>query len=159
MVGSLSWLVLYPKVSETAILDFNVPRGLHLSISKSPNPLFSTSYSMNAVPSLNGSVGYIFTSCDLDIKNSGDVRFKDMIERFKLYSQPRRPEGKEEWLAGQRVDSRGMCPSATLPTCHFETLTDRALRQIISSMVAYTCLLVDWMHCTRPGSPLLFKLW
>lgn len=94
--------------SQTAILDFNIPRGLHLSVSKSPNPLFSTSYSMNAMPSLNGSVGYIFTSCDLDVKNSGNVRFKDMIERFKPYSQPRRPDGKEEWLAGQRVDSRGM---------------------------------------------------
>ena len=102
-------VALCSKTLETAILDFNIPRGLHLSISKSPNPLFSTSYSMNAMPSLNGSVGYIFTSCDLDIKSSGNVRFKDMVERFKLYSQPRRPEGKEEWLAGQRVDSRGVC--------------------------------------------------
>jgi distribution and morphology protein 10 len=64
---------------------------------------------MNAMPSLNGSVGYIFTSCDLDVKASGNVRFKDMIERFKVYDQPRRPEGKaEEWLAGERVDKRGI---------------------------------------------------
>ena len=64
---------------------------------------------MTAVPSLNGSVGYIFTSRDLNVKNSGDVRFKDMIERFKVYDQPRRPDGKEEeWLAGSRVDTRGM---------------------------------------------------
>jgi distribution and morphology protein 10 len=100
--------VALPKLCETAILDFNVPRGLHLSISKSPNALFSTSYSMNAMPSLNGSVGYIFTSCELNIKSSGDVRFKDMMERFKVHHQPRRPEGKgEEWLAGERVDTRG----------------------------------------------------
>lgn len=92
-----------------AILDFTVPRGLHLSISKSPNALFKTTYSMTAMPSLNGSVGYIFTSCDLDVKASGNVRFKDMIERFKVYDQPRRPEGKEEeWLSGERVDTRGM---------------------------------------------------
>jgi len=65
---------------------------------------------MNALPSLNGSVGYIFTSCELDIKNSGDVRLKDMAERFKVYDHPRRPEGKEEvWLAGERVDTRGPC--------------------------------------------------
>jgi len=114
---------------------------------------------MNAMPSLNGSVGYIFTSCELDIKSSGDVRFKDMIERFKLYSQPRRPEGKEEWLAGQRVDSRGMCPSATLCTRHLETLTDRTLKQIISFMVAYTFLLVDWMPCIRLDCPLLYRRW
>jgi distribution and morphology protein 10 len=63
---------------------------------------------MNAMPSLTGSVGYIFTSCDLDIKTSGDVNVKDMVERFKVYDQPRRPDGKEEvWLAGDRVDTRG----------------------------------------------------
>jgi distribution and morphology protein 10 len=64
---------------------------------------------MNAMPSLNGSVGYIFTSCNLDVKASGNVRFKDMIERFKVYDQPRKPEGKEEeWLAGERADAHGM---------------------------------------------------
>lgn len=114
---------------------------------------------MNAMPSLNGSVGYIFTSCELDIRNSGDVRFKDMIERLKLYSQPRRPEGKEEWLAGQRVDSRGMCPFATLCTRHLEMLTDRTPRQIIFSMVAYIFLLVDWMRCIPLGCPLLYRRW
>lgn len=65
---------------------------------------------MNALPSLNGSVGYIFTSCDLDVKNSSNARVKDMVDRFKVYDQPRRPEGKpEEWLAGERVDTRGKC--------------------------------------------------
>lgn len=94
----------------SAILDFNVPRGLSLSISKAPNSLFSTSYTMNALPSLNGSLGYIFTSCELDIKNSGDVRLRDMVERFKVYDHPRKPEGQEEvWLAGERVDTRGLC--------------------------------------------------
>lgn len=92
-----------------AILDFDVPTGLKFAISKSPNALFKTSYSMTALPSLNGSVGYIFTSCDLDIKSSGNVRVKDMIDRFKVYDQPHRPEGKEqEWLAGQRVEPRGV---------------------------------------------------
>jgi mitochondrial distribution and morphology protein 10 len=66
---------------------------------------------MNALPSLNGSLGYIFTSCDLDVKGSADVRFKDMIDRFKVYDQPRRPESKEEeFLGGERVDTRGVCP-------------------------------------------------
>lgn len=100
----------YSCIQPTAILDFNVPRGLSLSVSKSPNSFFNTSYTMNALPSLNGSVGYIFTSCELDIKNSGDVCLKDMVERFKVYDHPRRPEGKEEvWLAGERVDIRGLC--------------------------------------------------
>jgi distribution and morphology protein 10 len=63
---------------------------------------------MNALPSLNGSVGYIFTSCELDIKSSKNVRFKDMVDRFKVYDQPLRPIPKpEEFLAGERVDTRG----------------------------------------------------
>ncbi|KIP12715.1 hypothetical protein PHLGIDRAFT_32643 [Phlebiopsis gigantea 11061_1 CR5-6] len=93
--------------SSSAILDFEVPSGLKFAISKSPNPLFKTSYSMSALPSLHGSIGYIFTSCDLDINGSRNVRVKDIVERFRVYDQPRRPEGKpEEWLAGERVDPR-----------------------------------------------------
>ena len=62
---------------------------------------------MTALPSLHGSVGYIFTSCPLEIKSSANVRVKDMVERFKVYDAPRRPEQKpEEWLAGERVDKR-----------------------------------------------------
>ena len=108
--------VFYPLVllsipahpSLQAILDFTIPHGLHLSVSKSPNPLFKTSYSMTAMPSLQGSVAYIFTSCDLDIQSSRSVRFKHMVDRFRVYDQPRRPEPKEEvWLAGERVDTRG----------------------------------------------------
>ena len=96
------------KSGITALLDFTVPRGLHFSISKSPNALFRTTYAMDALPSLHGSVGYIFTSRELDVQNSHNVQLKDMVERFKVYSQPRKPEGKEEeWLAGQRVDARG----------------------------------------------------
>ena len=68
-----------------------------------------TTYALNALPSLNGSVGYIFSSCDLDLKSSGDVRFKDVVERFKIFEVPKRPEGKaEEWLAGKRVEPRGV---------------------------------------------------
>ena len=102
----------------TALLDFAVPRGLHFSISKSPNALFRTTYAMDALPSLHGSIGYIFTSCELDVQNSRNVQLKDMVERFKVYSQPRRPEGKgEEWLAGERVDTRGVyvCPNVGFP--------------------------------------------
>ena len=69
---------------------------------------------MNALPSLNGSIGYIFTSCDLSILRSGSVHFKNMVDRFKVYDQPRRPEAKdEEWLAGRRV-TRGNCGHSTL---------------------------------------------
>ena len=65
---------------------------------------------MDALPSLHGSIGYIFTSCELDVQNSRNVQLKDMVERFKVCIQPRKPEKKEEeWLAGERVDVRGAC--------------------------------------------------
>ncbi|KAF9246930.1 hypothetical protein BU15DRAFT_84524 [Melanogaster broomeanus] len=125
--------------SSNAILDFNVPRGLHLSISKSPNALFSTSYSMTAMPSLSGSVGYIFTSCELDVKSSGNVRFKDIIERFKVYDQPRRPEGKEEeWLAGERVETRDylLYGRLYLPTGRLDALYSTRLSPTVQALVA-----------------------
>jgi len=63
---------------------------------------------MNAMPSLSGSIGYIFTSCDVDTKSSGSIHLKDVIDHFKIYGQPRTPEGREEeWLAGERVNIRG----------------------------------------------------
>ncbi|KAF8076182.1 mitochondrial distribution and morphology protein 10 [Lyophyllum atratum] len=125
--------------SSNAILDFTVPRGLHLSISKSPNALFKTTYSMTAMPSLNGSVGYIFTSCDLDVKGSGSVRFKDMIERFKVYDQPRRPEGKdEEWHRGERADTRDylLYGRYYLPTGRLDALYSTRLSPTVQALVA-----------------------
>ncbi|KAJ7095186.1 mitochondrial distribution and morphology protein 10 [Mycena belliarum] len=132
---------LYANItrSSNAILDFTVPRGLHLSVSKSPNSLFKTTYSMNAMPTLNGSVGYIFTSCDLDVKASGNVRFKDMIERFRVYDQPRRPEAKEEeWLAGERVDKRDylLYGRFYLPTGRLDALYSTRLTPTLQALVA-----------------------
>ncbi|KAG8740921.1 Mitochondrial distribution and morphology protein 10 [Ceratobasidium sp. 428] len=88
--------------SSRAILDFTVPQGVHFSISKSTNALFNTSYTMDALPTLNGSIGYIFTSCDLNMKNSSNVAFKDMVERFQIHGRPGKPVGKEEVFLGGR---------------------------------------------------------
>ncbi|ETW84539.1 hypothetical protein HETIRDRAFT_433326 [Heterobasidion irregulare TC 32-1] len=125
--------------SSNAILDFTVPRGLHFHISKSPNTLFKTTYSMNALPSLNGSVGYIFTSCGLDITGSGDVRFKDVIDRFRVYDQPRRPEGKEEeFLAGEPVDTRDylLYGRVYIPTGRLDALASTRLSPTLQALVA-----------------------
>ncbi|KAF8164931.1 mitochondrial distribution and morphology protein 10 [Crassisporium funariophilum] len=125
--------------SSEAILDFTVPRGLHFSVSKSPNALFKTTYSMTAMPSLHGSVGYIFTSCDLDVKSSGNVRFKDMIERFKVYDQPRRPDPRdEEWLAGERVDTRDylLYGRFYLPTGRLDALYSTRISSTVQALVA-----------------------
>ncbi|KAF8803879.1 mitochondrial distribution and morphology protein 10 [Phlegmacium glaucopus] len=125
--------------SSSAILDFTVPHGLHFALSKSPNSLFKTTYSMTAMPSLHGSVGYIFTSCDLDVKSSGNVRFKDMIEHFKVYDQPRKPEPREEeWLAGERVNNRDylLYGRFYLPTGRLDALYSTRLTPTIQALVA-----------------------
>ena len=75
---------------------------------------------------LETSIGYIFTSCDLGVKSSGTVRFKDMLDRFKVYDQPRRPEGKEEeWLGGERVDTRGASLYSIVTATSVADLTSR----------------------------------
>ncbi|KAG8901478.1 Mitochondrial distribution and morphology protein 10 [Tulasnella sp. 403] len=100
--------------SSRALLEFALPQGLMFNISNSPNSLFKTTYSMNALPALNGSVGYIFTSCDLDVKGSNNVRLKELIDRFKVYDTPRRPEGKEEVWQDYLLYGRIYIPTARL---------------------------------------------
>lgn len=137
--------------SSSALLDFTVPHGLHFSVSKSPNDLFKTTYAMTAMPSLQGSVGYIFTSCDLDVKSSGNVRFKDMIERFKVYDTPRRPEPKEEvYLAGERVDKRG-------PSLSYRPLHSIHSPQTTSSTAASSSPPAVSTPSTPPASPQLSR--
>lgn len=67
-----------------ALLDFYTPHGLSLYLSKLPTPQFKPSYTMSAFPSLNGSIGYLFTSRPLDIGTSATVDFQDMVDRFRL---------------------------------------------------------------------------
>lgn len=90
-----------------AILDFQVPRGLHFHVSKAPNPMFKTTQSLNALPSLSGSLGYIFTSCDLQLESSTEVQLQDVVQHFRVYDQPRSPVPRQEiWHGGERIDKR-----------------------------------------------------
>ncbi|ORZ12204.1 hypothetical protein BCR42DRAFT_379034 [Absidia repens] len=66
------------------LLDFYTPRGLSLHLAKLPTSQFKPSYTMNALPSLNGSIGYLFTSDPLDIGTSGTVDFQDMVDQFRI---------------------------------------------------------------------------
>ncbi|KAI7888676.1 mitochondrial distribution and morphology protein 10 [Mucor mucedo] len=67
-----------------ALLDFHTPRGLSLVMSKLPTPQFKPSYTLNALPTLNGSIGYLYTSKPLEIGTSATVDFQDMIDRFRI---------------------------------------------------------------------------
>ena len=108
---------------------------------------------MTALPSLHGSVGYIFTSCNLNIQGSGTVRIKDMVERFTVFEQPRRPEGKEEeWLAGERIDKRGKYVS-----CLQNARLSHSDMQTTCYTAEYTFRLDGWTRYTRRVSHPRFK--
>ncbi|KAL9934877.1 hypothetical protein V8E36_005953 [Tilletia maclaganii] len=112
---------LHLTSATAALLDFTIPPGVSLSFSASPAPTFFNTYRLRALPSLRGAFGYIFASIDperialdgsspaqLDIgTSSAKVRFKDVIDRFKVHEVPRRPLGRDKvWKGGKRVDSR-----------------------------------------------------
>lgn len=67
-----------------ALLDFYTPHGLSLYLAKLPTPQFKPAYTMNALPSLNGSIGYLYTHQPLNIGTSATVDFKDLIDRFRV---------------------------------------------------------------------------
>ncbi|PWN91271.1 hypothetical protein FA10DRAFT_265140 [Acaromyces ingoldii] len=104
---------MYLTSTSNAVLDFSIPTGLSLSISASPSPPFFTTYRLRALPTLSGALGYIYASTDADAPpldiggSSRDVRFKDVVERFRVIEAPKTPQGKEPvWLAGKRIDAR-----------------------------------------------------
>jgi hypothetical protein len=51
--------------------DFQIPQSLILQLSNAPTPIFFTSYTLDALPQLNGSVSYITTS--------------EVLERVRFY--------------------------------------------------------------------------
>jgi distribution and morphology protein 10 len=78
-----------------ALLDFYTPRGLSLVISKLPTPHFKPSYTLTALPTLNGSLGYLYTSRELDIGTSATVDFQDLVDRFRIVvREPSKEENK-----------------------------------------------------------------
>lgn len=42
--------------------DFQVPQSLVLQLANAPTPIFFTSYSLDALPQLNGSISYLTSS-------------------------------------------------------------------------------------------------
>jgi distribution and morphology protein 10 len=67
MILLSSYSVRYPETLYASMLkdhllpfrDFTVPPTLSLQLSKSPTDVFYTSYALDALPRLNGSVSYV----------------------------------------------------------------------------------------------------
>ena len=101
---------LYLNAASAALLDFPTPPGVAFSISASPCAPFFTTYRLRTLPSLQGNVGYLFSSTDLDNggqldigQSSGRVGLKRIVERFRVPPLPHAPSWSER-KPGQKRD-------------------------------------------------------
>jgi distribution and morphology protein 10 len=92
---------------------------------------------MNALPSLNGSIGYLFTSEALDIGTSGTVDFQDMVDQFRIKrpSRKTRPPTASSSSSSKNylVYGRMFFPGAALETMYVRRLSPQ-LQYLITAV-------------------------
>ncbi|WVW85117.1 hypothetical protein I302_107154 [Kwoniella bestiolae CBS 10118] len=149
---------LYSSItkSSSSLLDFQVPQSLILQLANAPTPIFFTSYALDALPQLNGSIQYITTSEPLEqIGPSRSIRFKDVVERFRVFPPPKRPLPKDEvWLAGKRIEGRDylLYSRLHLPSLHLSGLATTRLTPTLQAHLAFLSQPAS-PAATRPASP------
>ncbi|MCJ1313901.1 Mitochondrial distribution and morphology protein 10 [Agyrium rufum] len=91
-----------------AILSFPTPQGLRLTLSSLATPQFATSYTLNTLGLVSGSVSYLYTSSPLYIPHSSpSIPLQSLITGYRSI-QPLHKQDEawhvEEWRNGRRVD-------------------------------------------------------
>ncbi|TXT07343.1 hypothetical protein VHUM_03063 [Vanrija humicola] len=146
---------LYSNItrSSSALIDFPVPDSLILQLANAPTPIFFTSYALDALPQLNGSLSYLTTSEPLsNIGPSASMPFATIVDKFRVPAPPLRPQPKDEiWLAGRQIQGRDylMYSRLHLPTMHLSGLATTR----ITPTLAATCAFVHQPATERPVSP------
>ncbi|WVQ73447.1 mitochondrial distribution and morphology protein 10 [Cryptococcus sp. DSM 104548] len=134
--------------SSSALLDFQIPQSLILQLTNAPTPVFFTSYALDALPQLNGSISYITTSEALkEIGPDRKLAFKDVVERFRVLPPPKRPQPKDEvWLGGKRMEGRDylLYSRLHLPSLHLSGLATTRLGPTLQAHLAFL---------SQPGPP------
>ncbi|WVQ96622.1 mitochondrial distribution and morphology protein 10 [Kwoniella sp. CBS 9459] len=149
---------LYSSItrSSSALLDFQVPQSLILQLANAPTPIFFTSYALDALPQLNGSISYITISEPLEeIGPSRTIKFKDVVERFRVFPPPKRPIAKDEvWQGGRRVEGRDymLYSRLHLPSLHLSGLATTRLTPTLQAHLAFLSQPAP-PSPTRPTSP------
>ncbi|WVO18603.1 mitochondrial distribution and morphology protein 10 [Cryptococcus depauperatus] len=142
--------------SSTALLDFQIPQSLILQLANAPTPVFFTSYGLDALPQLNGSISYITTSEALqEIGPGRTIALKDVVERFRVYPPPKRPLPKDEiWLGGKRIEGRDYLfySRLHLPSLHLSGLATTRLTPTLQAHLAFLSQPAP-PSPTRPTSP------
>jgi len=97
------------------LLDFRTPRGLRLNTASFATDQFTASATLSALPILEGSIAYTFTSKPLrGIQGTASSPLVDLVQAFREIKLPRAPEDAKDWeiwQAGRRVDFRGTSDS------------------------------------------------
>ncbi|KAL1921534.1 uncharacterized protein VTP21DRAFT_11250 [Calcarisporiella thermophila] len=105
------------------LLDFTIPYGLSFRIAKSPTSLLKSAFSIHALPVLNGSIGYLFTSLPLNLE-TGAPHLRE-TDRFRIFAPPSKQNNLEEI---QRTDNDYLIYGRMfLPTGTLETLYTRRI--------------------------------
>ncbi|KAG0306500.1 Mitochondrial distribution and morphology protein 10 [Linnemannia gamsii] len=126
-----------------ALLDFQAPTGLSLRLSKLPSSVFKTTTTMNALPILEGSVGYLFTSRALMIDDSASVRFRHLVDRFRIICLDHSIREADQWTEfdadGKRRKDYLLCGRMNLANARLEMMYSRRIskhRQYVLSGIS-----------------------
>ncbi|ORZ13434.1 hypothetical protein BCR41DRAFT_387248 [Lobosporangium transversale] len=126
-----------------ALLDFQAPQGLSLRLSKLPSTVFKTTTTMNALPILEGSLGYLFTSRALPIDDSASVRFRHLVDRFRIICLDHSIREADQWTEldqdGKKRKDYLLCGRINLANARLEALYSRRIskhRQYVISGIS-----------------------
>ncbi|KAF9436175.1 Mitochondrial distribution and morphology protein 10 [Entomortierella beljakovae] len=126
-----------------ALLDFQAPQGLSLRLSKLPSSVFKTTTTLNALPILEGSLGYLFTSRPLLIDDSASVRFRHLVDRFRIICLDHSMREADQWTEydqnGKKRKDYLLCGRMNLANARLEGLYSRRIskhRQYVISGIS-----------------------
>lgn len=93
-----------------ALLDFQTPLGLSLSLSSLSSPKFANSYTLANAGVVDGSVSYLYTSLPLSVASrSSSLSLKNTIEGYRHLQELGTPDESstwEVWHSGRRIDTK-----------------------------------------------------
>jgi distribution and morphology protein 10 len=99
------------NASSRALLDFPTPRGLRMHLSSLSSPLFATSYSLNSLTVVDGSLSYLYTTVPLHLPTSSKVNLRDVALGYRQLKELAPHPAKEDWevwYRGERADVKNV---------------------------------------------------
>lgn len=113
-----------------ALLNFQTPRGLRLSLSALASPNFATSYQLGSVGVVDGSISYLFSSVPLNLlltPQTESVHLPDILRSYRPLGQAPRSTQLPLSTAGHGVNSSLLYGRLYLPQSLLEALVVRRM--------------------------------